>query len=136
MLILKKPPLQLKKLGIKPARTRKDPLAHIQPTGDVEKDSAQETSAILTAVKAADAAEKHRFEDTTDSEYWVNLVFQSRAQKEAFLKAMNWLQHGDKYIDGQVLARQQGIALPASGVRFTPESSKLDDLETISNLRG
>lgn len=78
----------------------------------------KETSAVLEAFKARAKAEQARFALATDSEYWVGLCFQTREQKEAFLVAAKLIQHGDKYIDGQVLARRMGIELPAAEVPY------------------
>lgn len=66
-------------------------------------------------------AENQRFVAATDSEYWFAVCFQSRAQKEAFLKALGWLAHGDKYLDGTSLADALSICLPSASVPFVPE---------------
>jgi len=57
-------------------------------------------------------AEDQRRTDTTDSEYWCALVFQSREQVDAFVRAAGWLLAGDKYIDGRFVAKKMGIRLP------------------------
>lgn len=59
--------------------------------------------------KARAAREDQRFEDNVDSEFWVCVVFQTRHHKERFLKAMGLWEHGDKYIDGDVLADAIGL---------------------------
>lgn len=55
--------------------------------------------------------EKQRYQDVTDSEYWVAVCFESRDQKEEFLKATGLLQDGDKYISGPDLAAHFGVPL-------------------------
>jgi len=69
-------------------------------------------------VGAAEAAfrerikrEEKRRRDTTDSEYWCCLVFQSRAQKNDFLNSTGWIRDGNKYIDGRFVAKKLGIRL-------------------------
>lgn len=62
-----------------------------------------------------------RFQAATDTEYWFCVQFDSREQKEAFLKAMNWLDLGDKYLYGDDVAERQGIDLPDAYVPFVPE---------------
>ena len=49
-----------------------------------------------------------------DSEYWVAICFQSRAQKEAFIKGMGLSLYGDKYLDGARIASKFGIVLPTA----------------------
>ena len=100
-------------------------LAADDPIGEIdyenisnEEASTQEISAVLAAFKLRAKNEQERFLIATDSEYWVGVCFQTRAQKEAFLEGVNLLQHGDKYLDGELLARRMGIALPAADVPY------------------
>lgn len=72
---------------------------------------APEMSDLLKKLKAGARAEKDVFMENTDSEYWVALCFQTRAQKEEFLTKMGWLELGDKYLDGVEVAAKQGIKL-------------------------
>lgn len=85
----------------------------------------KETSAVLQAFIARSKAEQARFLLATDSEYWVGLCFQTREQKEHFLRAAKLLQAGDKYIDGQLLAKRMGIELPPADVPYNV-SAKVD----------
>ena len=103
-----------------------DPLAGIDYENITNEEAMQqETSLLLSAFKARAKAEKERFDLVTDSEYWVAVCFQTRAQKEAFLAAVNLLQHGDKYIDGRLLAQRMGVALPPAAVPYNV-SAKVD----------
>ena len=79
-----------------------------------------EVSEVLAAFKARAQEEQDRFTLVTDSEYWVGVCFQTREQKEAFLAAVKLLQHGDKYIDGRLLAKRMGIELPPADVPYNP----------------
>ena len=83
-----------------------------------EEATSKEISATLLAFKARAKKEQERFAIATDSEYWVGVCFQTRAQKEAFLAGVNLLQHGDKYIDGELLAKRMGVPLPAADVPY------------------
>lgn len=96
----------------------KSPLDAIQDTGDAEVDCAAEVSATLKAFKEQAQAEAKLFQDTTDSEYWCCICFQSRAQKEAFLRALAVPPDEDKYVDGVALAKAMQIELPPASVRF------------------
>lgn len=83
-----------------------------------EQAAGQEISATLAAFKQRAKTEQERFLLATDSEFWIGVCFQTRSQKEAFLQGVNLLQHGDKYIDGELLAKRMGIALPAADVPY------------------
>lgn len=107
-----------------------DPLAEFVPTGDLEADTGAEASALLTAFKKKAEAEQSRFELATDSEFWFAVCFQSREQKEAFLKAISWLSHGDKYLDGLTLAGQMGITLPRVTLPKPRKSTRFAKLAT------
>ncbi len=102
------------------------------PIGDLDYDSltneqvaTKETSAVLAAFIARSKAEQARFALATDSEYWVGLCFQTREQKEHFLREAKLLQAGDKYIDGALLAKRMGITLPPAQVPYNV-SAKVD----------
>lgn len=102
------------------------------PIGELDYDNlsneevaVKETSAVLEAFKARAKAEQERFALATDSEYWVGLCFQTREQKVAFLTATGLLKHGDKYIDGQHLAKVMGVTLPGADVPYNV-SAKVD----------
>lgn len=96
-----------------------DPIGEIDYENITNEEAVKlETSAVLEAFKARAKREKERFALATDSEYWVGLCFQTRAQKEAFLAGAKLLQAGDKYIDGRLLAKRMGIALPDADVPY------------------
>lgn len=101
-----------------------DPLADVDYTQGVEGSAKEELSATLTAFKDRAKQEQKRFELATDSEFWFAVGFQSRDQKEAFLKALEWLKYGDKYLDGTLIARQMDIEIPQ--VRLSNVKNKRD----------
>lgn len=90
-----------------------DPLAAIAYTGNAEVDSLAEVTELQAAFRKRKKDESRRFELATDSEYWCAFVFQTRDQKETFLKAVGLLAYGDKYLDGELVAEKLGIKLPA-----------------------
>ncbi len=113
----------------------KNPLADVDyGDGDIENTDLREVAedeegAILKALKASEKADKKRFQVAVDSGFWFCLYFQSRAQKEAFLTAMGWLLHGDKYLNGLQIADQQGIMLPDEVLQAKVRSAgRLTDL--------
>jgi hypothetical protein len=89
-----------------------DPLGEVAQTGDLETDAQAEVSAVLSGFQDRARQEQARFELATDTEFWFSVYFQSREQKEAFLKALEWLTSGDKYLNGLELAEAMGIELP------------------------
>lgn len=87
-----------------------DPLASVEYTGNLATDSLAELTALAAAFRHADQhPERGRL--VTDSPHWVVLWFPRRAHKDAFLKAINMLAFGDKYIDGHHLAAALNIEL-------------------------
>jgi hypothetical protein len=88
-----------------------DPLADVAYTGDLEKDSAAELTAMEEAYRGRAKAEQARFTAATDSEYWFAVCFKSREDKEAFLRATGLLRHGDKYLDGYAAAHALGVEI-------------------------
>ena len=102
------------------------------PIGELDYDNltneqvaTKETSAVLQAFIARSKAEQARFLMATDSEYWVGVCFQTREQKEHFLREAKLLQAGDKYIDGALVAKRLGITLPPAQVPYNI-SAKVD----------
>lgn len=97
---------------------------------DIETDVEEELSELLAGFKGRAKDENRRFMLATDSEYWFAVCFQTREQKEAFLTAMQWIAQGDKYLDGQWVAKQLGVQLPPADLRYNTGKSdrKLNDL--------
>lgn len=95
------------------ATVASDPLADVAycDPPNMEADSAAELSALQEAFKARAKQEAQRFRDVTDSEFWVAVCFQTREDKERFLRALNLIQLGDKYIDGHKAAQLLGVDL-------------------------
>jgi hypothetical protein len=110
---------------------KKHPFDDIEYTGDDAVDAAQEFNEVQKAFMDRNKAEQERFQLATDSEYWCCLVFQSREQKEAFLHAVNWMTHGDKYIDGVKAARTLGVEIPTVKVPYNTSEGK----SVTKNLR-
>ena len=74
--------------------------------------------ATVTRAKRVDSAfrkrakgEQKRFENATDSEFWVAICFQTREQKEEWLRKSCLADLGDKYLDGHDVAAVMGIDL-------------------------
>lgn len=97
----------------------------VEFTGDYEQDAKIELSETLKGFKARAKAEAERFKVATDTEYWACLCFQTREQKEHFLKALSLISIGDKYLDGQEVARVLGVELPEANVPYNT-SEKVD----------
>lgn len=91
---------------------------------EAERDSVEELNGIRIGFVERAKREKARFELVTDSEYWFAACFQTRDQKEKFLKALGIIADGDKYIDGTKLADRLGIDIGPL-VEF-PQTRKID----------
>ena len=107
-----------------------DPLANVEYPGNVEGDAQAEIGALESAFLSRAKNEEKRRRFATDSEYWCCLCFESREQKETFLRALDWIQHGDKYLDGLDIAAQMKIPLPDAQVPYVKSKpdAKLDAL--------
>lgn len=75
-----------------------------------EEDCDVELAGLLTAFRARDRATGER-RLPTDSGHFVAVVFLSRADKDELLRKAGWWEHGDKYLDGDVVAELLGIDL-------------------------
>jgi hypothetical protein len=73
----------------------------------------EELTEVLDGFKRRAAREEQRFADAADSEYWVALCFQTRAQKEEFLRTTGWGAPDEKYLDGMAVADALDITLDA-----------------------
>lgn len=78
---------------------------------DVEAVAREELNDVQQGFKDRATREDQRFVDATDSEYWIALCFQTREQKEDFLREAGLTDLGDKYLDGMQVAKRLGIAL-------------------------
>lgn len=115
------------------AKQKKQLLKNPQPqyvdmpemTGDAELDSKADLEAIDEGFRARAKDEAARFRLATDSEYWFCVCFQSREQKEEFLRKMDLIDIGDKYLDGQLVAGRLGVEISEQDVPYNT-SSKID----------
>lgn len=78
---------------------------------ELEAEAAAEPKKILTAFEERAKQEEVRLQDATDSEFWFAVCFQTREQKEEFLRKMKLLDIGDKYLDGLKVAERLGVTL-------------------------
>lgn len=90
-------------------------------TGNPEVDSKADLDEVQASFRERIKTENSRFQNTTDSEYWFAMCFQSREQKDAFLRAMNLFLIGDKYLDGVEVAKQLGIDIPDANIKYLPD---------------
>jgi len=75
------------------------------------EEAREEVGEALVSLRLREAAEVKRRELTTDSEFWFCVCFQSRDDKEAFLRAIKFTK-ADKYISGYDLAKSVGVDMP------------------------
>ena len=114
-------PVSGKPRELREFRPAPDPLAKVPATGDVAADAAAEFDAIDQGFRQRMANEQSRVNAELDSENWVAVVFETRAQKEEFLERIGLLDHGDKYLDGVDVARILSVDLSPSGRKYRPE---------------
>lgn len=120
-----KPTIQRDKTGIKRERRVIDrtapdfesifaedgnPLAGLADLGGVQENADQEMSAVEAEIERNRARFEEHFRVAADPEFFFCVCFQSRDQKEEFLKAIGWFDDlGDKYINGLEVARRLGV---------------------------
>lgn len=83
-----------------------DPLADVEYSGDLAADSAAEITALEQAYRDRAKGEAKRFTQATDSEFWVCVVFDDRAAKDAFLEEFTLAPLGNKYLIGSAVAKK------------------------------
>jgi hypothetical protein len=114
------------------------PLKGVGQSGEVEQDAAEEISAALKAIIKQKRAMREVYRTTTDPEFWLCVCFQSREQKEEFLRLAGWTEFGDKYIDGLRVAAHLGVAIePVNvaplGAKATPKLLRGQTIEQNAN---
>jgi hypothetical protein len=92
---------------------------------DVEERAETVLNEAQIAFRDRARAENERMMLAVDSEFWVALSFQTRAQKEQFLELAKLIHLGDKYLDGWEVAKVMGITLDRVKQPYN-DSSKLD----------
>lgn len=99
------------------------------------KEPEEQLNELQQKFRDARQHERALFLSTTDSEYWCCLCFLTRAQKDAFLEAMKWVDfsEGDKYLDGTRIAKQMGIDLPNERIRYAKQKPELTDFALIED---
>ena len=106
----------------------------VKLTGNAETDSKAELSAVLFGFKQRAKEEAKRFEEATDSEFWVALCFGNRDEKLQFLEIIGALPIGTKYVDGRKLAAAMGIKLTKTKFKPTVSIRRSKLVEEIGTL--
>jgi hypothetical protein len=90
-----------------------DILKGVPAFDNAEAEAKAETSAVLQGFADRKKAEATRQAYAEDGEFFTCLIFQSKDQRDAFIKALSLRPEDPQYIDGQSVARALGIDLPA-----------------------
>jgi len=85
---------------------------------DVEAESKKELTEMQTKFKADAAREAKSMQDNNDSAYWCCLIFQTRAQKEEFLRNAGLIDLGDQYLDGIEVAQKLKIPIKTEALKM------------------
>ncbi len=95
-----------------------NPLGAMTYTGNAEADAATEMSEALRAIIDQKRGMREVYRTTTDPEFWFAVCFQSREQKDEFLRLVGWDAFGDKYIDGLRVA--EALDIPIEPISVAP----------------
>lgn len=90
-----------------------DILKDVPALDNAEAEAKEETSAVLQGFADRKKAEATRQAYAEDGEFFTCLVFQSKDQRDAFIKALNLRPEDPQYLDGQAIAKALNIDLPA-----------------------
>ena len=97
---------------------RKHPLDDVVFVNNFEKDAKAELNQAQKAFHQRAEDERKRFELATDTEYWFCVCFQTREQKDEFLRKSGLTAQGDKYLDGLKVAKKFGVKMDSATVEL------------------
>jgi len=112
-----------KKLEYVKSKPKENPLDAIEYTGNCETDAKAELEIIAKGPNSIDQQRK-AIAQNNDTEFWFQVVFASREQKEAVLKALKLFEYGDKWIYGEEFAKVLGVDCPPA--EFEPLRPRVD----------
>lgn len=110
-----------------------NPLLVNERTGNAETDSEAYHDAYQNSVGSLSnrmKAEDRRMRLATDSEFYCVVCFQTRAQKEYFLRQTGWDAYGDKYLDGYYVAEKMGVKFPETD-ELNPEDPLVEAADDV-----
>lgn len=108
------------------------PVAAADQAADADKIEEMEAAmADLSTIAGRAKQEQARFRQATDTEFWLCLCFETREQKEEYLKRSKLDDLGDKHINGLIVAQRQGIPLKSPRPTFR-EARMNEKLSAIS----
>lgn len=88
-----------------------------------DEEAEKEVVEAIEGMRKRAKEEKQRVDSATESEYWCQIVFQSKAQRDAFFEELGKDLLDDQWVDGQRLAATLGIKLP-EGPKLKSNRSK------------
>lgn len=78
---------------------------------NIEKDSREELDAVTKAYSDKAKAEKDRFKENTDANYFTVVTFNNSDQLKEFLNAIGLTPDDNQFIDGLALSKKLGIEI-------------------------
>lgn len=98
------------------------------PARRCDEESEKEVLEAIEGMRKRAKEEKKRVAAATESEYWCQIVFQSKAQRNAFFEAIGKELLDDQWVDGQKLAASFGIELPVGPKLKSNRTKSWDEL--------
>lgn len=122
--------------SVTPAKTITSVEDIITAMTSLEQEYRQQVVVIAQAFASLDSTENNRYRMPNLTPYWFALVFQTRSNKELFLRETDWLKIGDKYLCGEQVAPSLGLqmALPM-GISPMVSAGKSVKLAGTNNLQ-
>jgi len=89
-----------------------DPLEDVEYNdADLEASADAEMTEIVKQIKERKRQMQERFRVANDTDYWFAMCFQSREQRDEFLRLTGWAAPGEKYLSGLKVAQVLGVEI-------------------------
>ena len=107
-------PITLKpKVTVGRKRPLKHLLAHLPATANSEEEAKQELTEVQRLFREQRTRAKGQKEAVTDAGHYIVVTFGDAVRARAFAQAAGWTLDVHFYADGEAVAKQMGIELPA-----------------------
>ena len=111
---------------------KKDDLAGSREGEKLEQFAERVLNDAQKRFKEGAKKEQAKYLDAIDSEYWFCVCFQTRSQKDEFLQKSGLWDYGDKYLDGQEVARILDIKLSPVDFKYNDNVRINKELASLS----
>lgn len=102
-----------------------DPMEAVEyRDNDLEHNADAEMSEVVRQIRDEKRIKFDRFRVSRDPDYWLALCFQSREQRDEFLRLAKWDAIGGRFVNGLDVARRLGIDIQSIDLSPLPMRGK------------